>query len=59
MSTPSTLTQHVANEVIADHTAAARAGRAFRLESRRNRFRRRGASRTLWPRGRIVPPFAH
>jgi hypothetical protein len=59
MSTPSTLTQHVAHEVIADHTAAARRSRSMRLESRRHRFRRRGASRTLWPRGRIVPPFAH
>ena len=59
MFTPSTLTPYVAHEVIADHTAAARAGRALRLENRRHRFRRRGASRTLWPRGRIVPPFAH
>jgi hypothetical protein len=57
--TPSTITPFVANQVIADHAAAARESRATRRETRRLRFRRRAASRTLAPRGRIVPPFAH
>jgi hypothetical protein len=60
MLTPSTLTPLVANAVIADHAAAARASRATRRGSLGSRFRRRaGASHGIPARGRIVPPFAH
>ena len=56
MTSPSLITSAVATAVVEDHTKTARIHRA-RGRSR-IRGRRRGASRILAPRGRIVSPSA-
>ena len=57
MHSPSLITSAVATAVVEDHTKTASIHRA-RGRSRL-RSRRRGASRILMPRGRIVSPSAH
>ena len=57
MHSPSLITPAIATTVIEDHTKTARLHRS-RGRSR-VRGRRRGASRILAPRGRLVPPVAH
>jgi hypothetical protein len=61
MHSPNLITPVVAGAVIESHTAAASAHRASRRgrPSVFGRFRRRGASRPLVPRGRSLPPLAH
>lgn len=64
MHSPSMLTALLADELIADHTQAAREHRAARRPgaARFPRLRRRrpgGAPPSLVPRGRTSPPFAH
>jgi hypothetical protein len=56
MTSPSLITSAVATAVVEDHTKTARIHRS-RGRSR-IRARRRGASRILAPRGRIVSPSA-
>jgi len=56
MHSPSLITSAVATTVVDDHNATAR---LHRSRGRRRLFgRRRGASRVLVPRGRIVSPSA-
>jgi hypothetical protein len=57
MHSPSLITAAVATTVVEDHANSARIHRA-RGRSRL-RGRRKGASRILAPRGRIVSPSAH
>ena len=54
MHSPSLITSAVATAVVEDHTNTARIHRA--RGRRRIRGRRRGAARTLVPRGRIASP---
>jgi hypothetical protein len=54
MHSPSLITSAVASAVVEDHTDTARIHRA--RGRRRIRARRRGAARTLVPRGRIASP---
>jgi hypothetical protein len=56
MTTPSLITFAVATTVVEDHAKSARLHRA--RGRKRLRARRRGASRILAPRGRIVSPSA-
>ena len=56
MTSPSLITSAVASTVTEDHNASAR---LYRSRGRRRLLgRRRGASRALMPRGRIVSPSA-
>ena len=57
MTTPSPITTAVASSVVEDRVESARLHRA--RGRMRLRARRRGASRILVPRGRIVSPSAH
>jgi len=57
MHSPSLITAAVATAVVEDHTNTARIHRA--RGRARIRARRRGASRILAPRGRLVSPAAH
>jgi hypothetical protein len=62
MHNPSMLTPVLANEVIAEHTQAARRRRSIPREGTLfGRFRRRSdhGSQPLVPRGRMSPPLAH
>jgi hypothetical protein len=54
MHAPSLITSAVASTVVEDHNNAARIHRS--RGRRRIRGRRRGAARTLVPRGRIASP---
>jgi len=60
---PSTITPFLANQVIAEHAAAARAHRATRSGGagpfRRLRLRLRRRRALALARGRIASPFAH
>ena len=57
MTSPSLITSAVADTVVDDH---AKSTRLVRSRGRKRIFgRRRGASRILAPRGRIVSPSAH
>ncbi len=56
MTTPSLITSAVGTTVVEDHAKSARLHRS--RGRKRLRARRRGASRILAPRGRIVSPSA-